>query len=87
MKLFNALAFVVNSLNKLPHDKALHFIVGVLIYAVAHFISPVVGMVAVTIAAVGKEVYDYANRDRHTPDVWDAVVTVIGGVAGLICGL
>ncbi len=35
----------------LPHDKALHFIVGVLIYAAAHFISPVVGMIAVTIAA------------------------------------
>jgi predicted PurR-regulated permease PerM len=72
---------------KLPHDKALHFIVGVLIYAIAHFISPVVGMAAVVVAAVGKEVYDWFHRDRHTPDVWDAVVTVIGGVVGLICGL
>jgi hypothetical protein len=71
----------------LPYDKALHFIVGVLIYAAAHFISPVVGMVAVTIAAVGKEVYDWFHRDRHTPDVWDAVATIAGGVVGLICGL
>jgi hypothetical protein len=72
---------------KLPYDKALHFIAGVLIYAVAHFISPVVGMVAVTIAAVGKEVYDWFHRDRHTPDAWDAVATIAGGVVGLICGL
>jgi len=71
----------------LPHDKALHFIVGVLIYAAAHFISPVVGMIAVTVAAVGKEVYDYANRDKHTPDLWDAVATVLGGAAGFVSGL
>jgi|LakMenE18May11ns_1017448.scaffolds.fasta_scaffold9827193_2 hypothetical protein len=71
----------------LPYDKTLHFIVGVLIYAAAHFISPVVGMVAVTVAAVGKEVYDYANRDRHTPDAWDAVATIAGGVIGFVCGL
>ena len=71
----------------LPRDKALHFIVGVLIYAAAHFISPVVGMIAVIVAAVGKEVYDYANRDKHTPDLWDAGATLAGGFAGLICGL
>jgi len=77
----------MNPLNKLPHDKALHFIVGVLIYAAAHFISPAVGMIAVTVAAVGKEVYDYMNRDRHTPDAWDAVATIAGGVIGFVCGL
>jgi len=77
----------MNPLNKLPHDKALHVIAGVLAYAVFHFVSPVVGMAAVLVAAVGKEVYDWFHRDRHTPDVWDAVVTVIGGVVGLICGL
>jgi hypothetical protein len=71
----------------LPHDKLLHFIVGVLIYAAAHFINPVVGMVAVTVAGVGKEIYDWFCRDRHTPDLWDAVATMAGGVAGLICGL
>jgi hypothetical protein len=77
----------MNPLNKLPHDKALHFIVGVLIYAAAHFISPVVGMIAVAVAAVGKEVYDYMNRDKHTPDLWDAVATVLGGAAGFVSGL
>jgi len=77
----------MNLLLKLPHDKALHFIVGVLIYAAAHFIHLVVGMVAVTVAAVGKEVYDWFHQDRHTPDLWDAVATMAGGVAGFICGL
>lgn len=77
----------MNFLTKLPHDKALHFIVGVLIYAAAHFISPAVGMIAVTVAAVGKEVYDYMNRDKHTPDLWDAVATVLGGTAGFVSGL
>lgn len=28
----------------LPHDKALYIIAGVLIYAAAHFVSPVVGL-------------------------------------------
>jgi hypothetical protein len=77
----------MNPLNKLPHDKALHVIAGVLAYAVFHFVSPVVGMAAVVVAAVGKEVYDWFHRDRHTPDLWDAVATMAGGVAGFICGL
>lgn len=71
----------------LPHDKALHIIVGVLVYAVAHFVNPSVGMAAVVVAAVGKEVYDYMHKDKHTPDVWDAVATIGGGVVAFICGV
>ena len=71
----------------LPHDKALHIIAGVLIYAVAHFISPVVGLGAVAVAAVGKEIYDLFHRDKHTPEVMDAVATIIGGIIAFICGL
>jgi hypothetical protein len=70
-----------------PQDKLAHFAAGVLIYAIAHFISPVVGMIAVTVAAVGKEVYDYMNRNKHTPDLWDAVATLLGGAAGFVSGL
>jgi hypothetical protein len=79
--------FNINLLNKLPHDKGLHIIVGVLVYAVFHFVTPLFGMAAVVIAAVGKEIYDWFHRDRHTPDVWDAVATLAGGVAGFICGV
>ena len=77
----------MNPLNKLPHDKALHVIVGLLAYMVFHFVSPVAGLAATAVAAVGKEIYDWFNRDRHTPDLWDAVATIAGGVAGLVCGL
>ena len=68
-------------------DKCLHFIVGVLIYAVAHFVSPIIGLMAVLAAAVGKEVYDHFHKDTHTDDIWDAAATIAGGVVGLICGL
>jgi hypothetical protein len=70
----------------IPHDKALHIIVGVLVYAIFHFISPMVGMTIVVIAAVGKEVYDYLHQDKHTPEVWDAIATIGGGFLGIICG-
>ena len=71
----------------LPHDKALHIIAGVLIYAAAHFVSPVVGLGAVAVAAVGKEIYDYFNRDRHTPELMDALATIIGGLLGFVSGV
>lgn len=71
----------------LPLDKAYHVIAGVLIYAAAHFVSPVVGLIAVAVAAVGKEGYDYRHRDKHTPDLWDAVATIFGGIIGFICSI
>jgi hypothetical protein len=77
----------MNLLLKLPYDKALHILVGVLVYAMAHFVSPEVGMAAVVVAAVGKEVYDYFHRDVHTPDIWDAIATITGGCVGFICGV
>ena len=71
----------------LPHDKVLHIIAGVVIYAAAHFVSPAVGLGAVAIAAVGKEIYDYFNRDRHAPEVMDALATIIGGLLGFVSGV
>ena len=77
----------MNPLNKLPHDKALHVIVGLLAYMVFHFMGIAVGLGVVAVLAVGKEIHDWFHRDRHTPDIWDAVATMAGGVAGFICGL
>ena len=71
----------------IPPDKALHLIGGVLIYAVAHFVSPLVGLGAVVAAGVGKEIYDYFNRDKRTPEVMDAVATIIGGLLGFVSGV
>jgi len=78
---------LLNWLNSIPPDKTAHFAVGVLIYAPLHFIDPVVGLLGVAVAAVGKEGYDYLHRDNHTPDVWDAVATMLGGIVGFISGM
>jgi len=78
---------LLNWLNSIPADKVAHFAVGVLIYAPLHFIDPVVGLLGVAVVAVGKEVYDYLHRDNHTPDVWDAVATMLGGVIGFTLGI
>lgn len=68
-----------------PQDKLAHFAVGVIVFAITHFIGPLVGMLAVVLAAVGKEIYDWFHRNKHTPDIWDAVATILGGTVGLIC--
>jgi len=75
----------------LPHDKALHALVGSAIFSAAYVLFTLAGLPALHIAAgavvvagVGKEVYDHLNRDKHTPDLMDAVATVAGGV---VCSL
>jgi len=78
---------LLNWLNSIPTDKVAHFAVGVLVYAPLHFINPVIGLIGVAVAAVGKEVYDWFNKDKHTPEVLDAAVTLVGGVVGFICGI
>lgn len=78
---------IFSRLNTIPDDKVRHFVGGVVIYAAAHFVSPIIGLTAVTVAAVGKEIYDWFNRDKHTPEVIDAVATMLGGLTGLICGI
>ncbi|GAB6100420.1 hypothetical protein JCM16358_22990 [Halanaerocella petrolearia] len=37
-------------------------------------------LVLVTVIAVGKEIYDYFNPKKHTADLIDSLVTVIGGL-------
>lgn len=80
-------AFLINPLKGVAADKQAHFIVGLLAYMVFHFVGIGVALVVVAAMAIGKEIYDWFHRDRHTPDVWDAVATMVGGVAGFICGL
>lgn len=87
MKLIDIIEFAVNPLRNVPADKQEHFIVGLIAYMALHFVNIAVGLIVVAVLAIGKEVYDWFHRDRHTPDVWDAVATMAGGVAGYICGL
>jgi VanZ family protein len=64
---------------KIPTDKILHFIAGVIIYLLFCFISPFIGIMIVVLVAVLKEVHDYFVPN-HTPDYNDAVVTIVGGL-------
>lgn len=70
----------------IAHDKALHIVVGSAIFSAAYVLFTLAGLPAlhiatgaVVLAAVGKEAYDFMHRDKHTPDLMDAVATIIGG--------
>jgi hypothetical protein len=66
----------------MPTDKIFHVLVGIAIAAVLYPFGILPAMLAVCIAAIGKELRDM--RGRGTPEVLDALVTVVGG--GLLLG-
>lgn len=77
---------ILTRLNSIPADKTAHFAVGTVLFAVLlPFIGPLYAMVGVTIIGFAKELYDALNKDKHTPDVWDALATAAGGVLGFFC--
>jgi hypothetical protein len=51
--------------------------------------SQAINLGVVVLSGVGKEVYDFAynklKAQAHTVDIWDAVATSLGGLAGFIC--
>lgn len=59
----------------LNKDKALHFIVGVALAPLSIWF--------VMVIALGKEIYDYYNPEKHTADWNDFIATVVGGLVGL----
>ena len=75
---------ILSKINAIPADKAAHFASGVVCYAL---VLPALGvgyaLLAVAVVAAVKEAYDYAHRNIHTPDVWDAVATTLGAAVGL----
>jgi hypothetical protein len=69
---------------KVPADKQMHFIGGLVIAAL---LTPFIGaysIVVVAIIALLKEIYDYLHKDIHTPDFWDWVATTLGGLVGFV---
>lgn len=80
----------------IPHDKALHCLGGVVLFAIARGVALAFGATTVeaaiaacaivVIAACAKEAYDLHHRAKHTPDLRDAAATVIGGLLALVCG-
>jgi hypothetical protein len=69
---------------KVPVDKFMHFICGLVIAAL---LTPFIGaysIVVVAVIAALKEIYDARHPDKHTADFWDWVATVLGGVVGFV---
>jgi hypothetical protein len=69
---------------KVPVDKFMHFICGLVIAAL---LTPFIGaysIVVVAIIAALKEIYDARHPDKHTADFMDWVATTLGGVFGFV---
>lgn len=77
---------MLSRLSSIPADKVSHFAVGVLLYgALLPFIGYRYALASVVIVGFLKEVYDTINKDKHTPDVWDALATSFGGAVAFFC--
>ena len=73
---------ILTYLNSIPADKIAHCLGGVILFAVGELFE--LGLLLVIVGAIGKEIYDYFNKKNHTPDPWDAVATIAGGLLGYI---
>ena len=62
----------------IPTDKLLHFLVGIAIVAFLYPISIVASIIALIAIAAGKEVWDF--NGNGTPEVMDAIATILGGM-------
>lgn len=67
--------------NKIPKDKLLHFIVGVIIYQSTFWFIGYYALLLVVLCAIGKEIYDHYFGG--TVDKYDALFTILGGI--LVC--
>ena len=76
---------IVSLISKVPYDKLLHFIVGLIVAAFFVIALKWAGWEALLVAvAVGalKELFDWLTTEKV--EWWDAVATVIGGLVILI---
>ena len=67
-----------------PVDKFMHILGGFVIGAVLTPFMEWHAVVFVALVAMLKEIYDYIHRNIHTPDLWDWVATVLGGLVGFV---
>ncbi len=71
----------------IPLDKQAHFFAGGFVFgATVPHVGWLLAMAIVAAAAFGKEIYDHLNRDRHTPDLVDALATIAGGIVVAAAG-
>lgn len=72
---------LLQAIGRLPSDKVLHFIGGMLIAQATFLFSPAWALVSPGLAGAIKEGYDHAHPN-HQADWWDWAWTVIGGLVG-----
>jgi len=70
----------------LDQDKANHFIYGNIIFTLVFLLnsSMVSAFVSVIVVAFAKELYDTINQEEHTPDLMDALFTILGAFPCLL---
>ena len=68
---------ILSLLNKLPCDKAKHAFYGLFIYNLFSFLNHTLAILIVIALGVSKEVYDRKHKDIHTPDIKDAIATIL----------
>ena len=66
---------IFNLIN-LPRDKANHAYYGLVIYSFIGLYDISIALAVTLAVGIGKEVYDYMNRDKHSPEILDAVAVV-----------
>jgi len=74
-------------LDKLPHDKALHLIGGVVLFAAGNLLLGwQAGLGLAVMVGLLKEIRDWYSK-KGTPDGLDFVATAVGGLLGLLCAV
>ncbi len=76
----------------LPADKSNHIIYGLIIFIISYFLlkifrnryNRVKAFLFVVSISIIKEIYDSQNLNMHTPEIYDAASTILGGLLGLI---
>jgi len=64
-------------------DKQLHFLGGVVLtLSVSLFFGGITGLIVAVMAGLLKEAYD--SLGFGTPDRWDAIATIAGGLLGFL---
>lgn len=71
-------------LNSIPADKVAHAYIGMLLFTAFSMIYFYIGLIVLVIVALGKEIYDYYNQDKHTCDLYDALATILGALPVVI---
>lgn len=79
------IARLLSFLNTIPADKLAHFAGGAVLASAGLMVGLPVWLVTylLIVIALGKEAYDYFHPD-HTPDVFDALATMLGGATVLL---